>query len=424
MFLTLEKLKNILGIFKKDIKDEITQSIKALSIEPSNTNIPTVNVIGKLPTQKNNVPCVLEYTSLTHSFKANIKIKLQGQSSTIFPKKNFAIELYDDEYFNIPMNKSFKHWGSHHKYVLKANYTDHLHARNIACANMWANIVRGREDFDTLPEELKTAPNMGAVDGFPVKLYSNGEYKGIYTWNIPKKAWMFNIDKKNSNHIVLQGNANDFGLDEYKNNPCNFNILWNGSSYWTIEEGVESEALTESFNRIISAVINKDIDSLEQCFDIQSAIDYFLFQDVILGIDGLSNNMLCLTYDMDKWYLSAYDMDSTFGLKATGEMDGTPTDAMPDTYLNQNSELLKLLVNNYDSEMKIRYAELRNGTLSYASIISEFEKVLNVANEDERIKDTVPYPDIPNVTTNTFNNLKTFIKQRLDYLDEKYEVVI
>ena len=421
MFITINTLKDILNVFKKEIKKEINQSS---FVSHTINDIPSINIIGKLPSKKVNVPCVLEYSSLTHSFKANIKIKVQGQSSALFPKRNYSIELYGDEYFNIPMNKSFKNWGSHNKYVLKANYTDHLHARNIVCANLWANIVRNRKDFDTLPEELKTSPNMGAIDGFPIKLYANGEYKGIYTWNIPKKAWMFNTDKKNSNHAVLQGNANDFGLDEYKTNPCNFNALWNGSSYWTIEEGKESDELTESFNKVIRAVANSDKVSLEKYLDIQSAIDYFIFQDVVLGIDGLSNNMLCLTYDMQKWYLSAYDMDATFGLKASGEMNGTPTDAMPTTYLNQHSALLDLLTNNYDSEMKNRYAELRKNELSYFAIVSAFEKFLAVASEDERIKDVIPYSDIPNVTTNTFENLKTFIKERLEYLDTKYEVVI
>lgn len=424
MFITFNELKDILETFKKNVKKEIARDMKSLVIEPSNNDIPIVNIIGKLPTKKLNVPCELEYSSLTTSFKANIKIKIQGQSSTIFPKRNYSIELYGDKYFNVPMNKSFKNWGSHNKYVLKANYTDHLHARNIVCANLWANIVRKRKDFDTLPEELKNTPNMGAIDGFPIKLYANGEYKGIYTWNIPKKDWMFNVDKKNPNHAVLQGNANDFGSDEYKTNPCNFNALWNGSSYWTVEEGKESDDLTNSFNRVITAVANSDKASLEKYLDIQGAIDYFIFQDVILGIDGLSNNMLCLTYDMNKWYLSAYDMDSTFGLKATGVMDGTPTDEMPAAYLNQHSALLELIITEYNAEMKARYKELRKNELSYFAITSAFEKFLTVASEDERIKDVIAYPDIPNITTNTFESLKTFIKERLEYLDTKYEAVI
>lgn len=424
MSITLDGFKNILKVFRKDINDDIRQSIQASVVEPTANDIPVVNIVGTLPTEKNNVPCILEYISSTSSFKANIKIKIQGASSTIYPKKNFAIELYSNDSFNIPLNKSFKNWGSQHKYVLKANYIDHLHSRNIACANVWANIVRGRDDFDTLPEELRTSPNMGAIDGFPVKLYVNGEYKGLYTWNIPKKTWAFNMDKKNANHVVLQGNANDFGADEYKTNPCNFNTSWNGHDYWTVEEGEESEALTESFNRVINAVKNSDTVSLEECLDIQSTIDYFILQEVILGIDGLSNNMLCLTYDMQKWYLSAYDMDSTFGLTPAGTLDGLPTNEMPDAYMNKNSALLNLIKTQYEADYKTRYSELRKTALSYSSIISEFEKILSVIDEDIRIQDTVPYPNIPCVTTNTINTLRTFIKERLDYLDNKYEAVI
>lgn len=424
MFITTDGLKNILKTFQKNVAKEIKQEVQSTTVEPSYGDIPTVNIIGKLPTKKENVPCTLEYISSTSSFKTNIKIKLQGDSSLIYPKKNFAIELYSDEFFNIPLNKSFKNWGSQYKYVLKANYTDHLHSRNIACANIWANIVRSRDDFDSLPEELKTAPNMGAIDGFPIKLYVNGNYQGIYTWNIPRKDWMFNMNKKNANHAVLQGNSNDFGSDKFKTNPCNFNTPWNGSSYFTVEVGKESDVLTESFNRVINAVINSDSTSLEEYLDIQSVIDYFIFQEVILGIDGLSNNMLCLTYDMQKWHLSAYDLDATFGLTPAGAIEGSPTNEMPEVYLNKNSALLILIKTQYEEEYKARYSELRKTALSYSSIINEFEKILSVVDEDERIKDTVPYPDMPSVTINTFDNLRTFIKERLDYLDSKYEAVI
>lgn len=424
MNVTFDGLKNILKMLRKDIDNDIRQSIQVSVVEPAVNDIPTVNIIGTLPTKKTNVPCVLEYVSSASPFKANIKIKLQGDSSLIYPKKNFAIELYSDEFFNIPLNKSFKNWSSQHKYVLKANYTDHLHARNIACANIWANIVRSRDDFDYLPEELKTAPNMGAIDGFPIKLYVNGNYQGIYTWNIPRKDWMFNMDKKNVNHAILQGNTNDFGSNVFKTNPCNFNTPWNGSSYFTVEVGKESDALTESFNRVINAVINSDFASLEEYLDIQSAIDYFIFQEVVLGIDGLSNNMLCLTYDIQKWRLSAYDLDATFGLTPAGAIEGSSTADMPDAYMNRNSALLNLIKTQYAKDYKARYSELRKTALSYSSIISEFENILSIVDEDERIKDTIPYPDIPSVTINTFDNLKTFIKERLDYLDYKYEAVI
>ena len=38
------------------------------------------------------------------------------------------------------------------------------------------------------------------VDGFFVEVYINGNYQGLYTMNIPKAEWMFDMDKNNPNH--------------------------------------------------------------------------------------------------------------------------------------------------------------------------------------------------------------------------------
>ena len=31
------------------------------------------------------------------------------------------------------------------------------------------------------------------IDGYPVEIYINGEFLGLYTWNIPKDKWTFNM---------------------------------------------------------------------------------------------------------------------------------------------------------------------------------------------------------------------------------------
>ena len=63
------------------------------------------------------------------------------------------------------------------------------------------------------------------------------------------------------------------------------------------------------------------IDLFKNTIDIQSAIDYYIFQDIILGTDGLAKNMILLNYDNKlKWYLSPYDMDATFDLDWNGNI--------------------------------------------------------------------------------------------------------
>ena len=59
--------------------------------------------------------------------------------------------------------------------------------------------------FNKLPEELRNSPNNGAIDGFPVKVFINGVYNGLYNWTIPKCDWMFGMNSKNGDiyHPVL-----------------------------------------------------------------------------------------------------------------------------------------------------------------------------------------------------------------------------
>lgn len=93
-------------------------------------------------------------------------------------------------------------------------------------------------------------------------------------------------------------------------------------------------------------------------------------------------------------------------------------------YDNRYSSLLQHIWDNYYDEYVGRYTELRKSVLSYSSIIEEFEKYINIYGEDVYIQDTAIYPDIPSVTSNTLNSLRSFVRDRLEYLDSEYGVVI
>lgn len=421
ILITTESLKHILPVLEDNIIDKAKyESPKA--VEPLDDDIPMVFITGTIPDSKNYVSGELEYVSKTTRFKAYTLIKLQGTSSLALPKKNFTINLYKDENHNVKLNKEFKNWGAHNNFVLKADYIDILHARNVVCAKLWNKVVASRPDYDTLPEGLKNSPNNGAIDGFPVKVYINGEYQGLYNWTIPKCEWMVGMNSVDTNHMLLSAEFNDNIDVTYQNNPCNFNTLWDGNkNYFDVEVGTLNEEVIFSLNTVISAVSNGDSAALEQSLDIKGAIDYFIFQEIILGTDGLAKNMLLATYDMVKWYLIAYDMDSTFDLDWEGDILDWYDSDMPGTpYNNRYSSLLQYIRDNYHDEYVKRYIELRKSVLSYSSIIEEFEKYIGIFGDDLYIQDTVVYPDIPSATSNNLSELRTFVKDRLAYLDSVY----
>ena len=421
----METLKSILPVFEDNIIEKVKDALPQI-IEPADDDIPMIFITGAIPDSKSYVAGELEYVSKTTKFHAYTYIKLQGNSTLRLPKKNYTVNLYNDESRSVKLNKEFKNWGFHNNFVLKANYNDILHARNVVGAKLWSKIVQSRSDYDTLPEELKNSPNNGAIDGFPVKVYVNGKYNGLYNWTIPKCNWMMNMNSANANHVLLSAEFNDNRYVTYQNNPCNFNTLWDGSEdYFSVEVGENSAELVSSLNAVIEAIINNDSVALEQSLDIKSAIDYFIFQEIILGTDGLAKNMLLATYDMAKWYLSSYDMDSTFDLDWNGAILNGPSATMPRyPYNNEYSRLLSYIWDNYWAAYVERYTELRKSVLSYSSIIEEFEKYIGVYGEDVYIQDTAIYPDIPSVTSNTLKSLRDFVSDRLEYLDDKYGVVI
>lgn len=404
-------------------------NVDQVSVEPAYDDMPKVFLTGSefsnMNTTKNEVKMWLEYISKTDKFKAAIKIKFQGNTSLTFPKKNFTIKMYTDDTYEDKLKKSFKDWNHNgNKYVLKANYVDHAHARNIISANLWSEIVASRADYDSLPVEMRTSPRNGAIDGFPIKLYVNGTYQGVYTWNIGKDDWMWGMDEDNADHILMCAETNDNG--KKISTPCNFRALWSGSneSYWTVEVGTNSTSVKTALNNLIQFVMDNDGDNFRngigQYLDIQSAIDYYIFMYDICGLDGLAKNMLLATYDGKKWICGAYDMDSTFGLWYDGSKFVSTEYACPEDYQETNSLLWERIEKNFMHELKARQAELRASVLSYSNIVTHFERFMDVIGLELYEEDLTIYTGIPSGSTNNIKQIRNYIRDRQVYVDAEF----
>lgn len=259
--ITNESLKTILPVYENKILEQVKNNISKV-VEPAVDDIPSIFFSGEMPTNKKYVSIEMDYHSKTEKFHAYLFAKIQGASTTIYPKKNLSIIMYKDKNRIVEFNREFKNWGAHNNFVLKADYNDILHARNVVCAKLWSDVVASRSDYDNLPEGLKNSPNNGTIDGFPVKVYVNGEYQGLYSWTIPKSAWMFGMDEKNKDHVVLAAQFNDNGDPDYEFNPCNFNALWDGNEdYFEAEVGEINESVINKINNIIMA-----LDSYDTCW--------------------------------------------------------------------------------------------------------------------------------------------------------------
>jgi hypothetical protein len=407
-------------------------NVDYVGVEPEEDDMPKVFLTGaefsNMNTTKNEVKMDLEYISKTDRFKAAIKIKFQGNTSLTFPKKNFTIKMYTDDTYEDKLKKNFKDWNhSGNKYVLKANWIDHAHARNIISARLWGEVVASRMDYDSLPVEMRNAPNNGAIDGFPVKLYVNGNYEGVYTWNVGKDDWMWGMDEDNANHVLMCAETNNDGA--ITNTPCNFRALWSGTdeNNWTVEVGTNSTAVKTALNNLIQFVMDNDGDAfrngINNYLDIQSAIDYYIFQYEICGLDGLAKNMLLATYDGTRWICGAYDMDATFGLYWNGSKFVSAAYRCPEDYQETYSLLWERIEANFHEELKARQAELRKTVLSYSNIVTHFERFMDIIGLDLYAEDLAIYTGIPSGSTNNIKQIRNFIRDRQAYVDAEFATI-
>ena len=376
-------------------------------------------------TKANPIDVKISYISDSVTWKGYANMKWQGSSSLSYPKKNFTVKFYSDETKTEKQKFNFTtpwgEWGNESKFVMKANYIDHSHARNIVSARIWSQIVKSRSDYLQLPEKYRKSPNNGAIDGFPIKVTVNGTYQGLYTMNIPKDAWMFNMDDSNGIDCVL---SNEYNWNN-QTSACEFraNAKIDGSD-WSLEIPDElTTSISVSFNNLIDCIKDTDNDtfrySVDYYLDVDSAIDYYIYCYFGGFVDSLARNLLMGTYDGTKWYCLMYDMDSTWGLDPEGDDWVDYNVSCPEGYREKYCLLWERLEYCFAKEIKERYTQLRANILSKENVVDKFTNFMNSIGDELYQKDLEVYPNIPGTDKNHLQQITDFVTKRMTYVDEQ-----
>lgn len=408
--------------------------------EPMQGDVPRIYITGTLPTDKaqGEYPVALTYKSKTKEFMSYATLKVQGDSSTMYAKKNFTVKLFTDSARTSKDKRSFKNWSKRNKFVIKANWIDITHSRNVVGARIWSDMVASRSDYVLLPSEMLESDNLGAIDGFPVMVYANGIYYGRYSWNIPKDG-MLNMDDEDPNHAMVQGQSNT-------DNGCKFRST--SVTNWTDELTDDLTHVQTRWQGILSFVSTATDanfkSNLGSYFSVPSLIDWYLFGLALFAYDSYGKNQSYLTYDGQYFICSAYDMDCILNIFWTGYMPFTATEAwypyLHIVYSNTNTGahtgfedgnyLFERLASLFDTEIKARWAELRahGGALSYENIDKRFDEWCSHVTATEMAEDyasTTASGSFTgmssiaggNVSTNNIQQIRAFAHDRLAYVD-------
>lgn len=424
-------------------------------------DLPRVFFTGEFPDSKTDGErsVIMTYISRIERFTAYATAKVQGSSSTTFAKKNYTFKLFSDAAHTEKKMVAFRNWPAQNKFVAKANTIDRTHARNVVSCRIWGDMARSRDGYANLPEELRNSPNMGAIDGFPIQVYFNGVYQGLYTWNIPKEDWMAGLDSdQQDKHAILcgEGNTNSTtgqkGDEQITFNTAYPNLTQVISGYdWADEIDTVGDTIRANFKAFSDLVVNgTDAEfraNISTYVDLESLIDSFIYIWLVCGVDSLGKNQFLFTYNAGlPWYSGVYDLDSTWGLMPEGDSLTAYNTVFQDGYLYPKNKGLKnrlyeRLWELFRENVKARWNAVKMDALSLANIINHFEHFHDAIPVELFAEDSAEttaggafvtttdsthkgFDRVLGVDKNNIQQIRNFAAARWHYVDEQINLVV
>ena len=454
----MNNIKDALKATGFDFKTDWSDSSFIQIPEPRFAIINVSNIDSMPTTKTQDKKAFLEFWDMQGNyFKKHTILNAQGNSSLIFIKKNIAIDLCDDEWVGDDTPKvRIGNWVPQDSFHMKAYYTDFFRGVCAVSYKLYDQIVRTRGNMydrpwkkalldmskiDTTTKSLGN-PYVGDYslltdtgarcfpDGFPVAVYLNGEFYGIFSFQLKKHRDNYHMDKSTAEHVHLDG-------------TINYNILWNGNIVWgtgdngfevrnpknlyaiggnkydadikqeeiagedevnvwiaagqlpdgtaissKIKKNLQMTAKVKKYiqdfantiNTIKAAASTYETSSktdedlkvfksvFEKYYDVENLIDYIILSDLLNNYDGFSKNWQWLTYNGIKWWVGIYDCDGVFGAMHLGDRISSPSNS----HLGNDLQLpTGFILKYYNDVLEKRYAQLADvGIISADNIFS------------------------------------------------------
>lgn len=340
----------------------------------------------------------------------DIGIEIRGGVSKKYPKKSYSVELWEDSLKSETLKTSLLGMRVDDDWVLDGLWNEPVRVRDFTSHDLWLEMGRVQHGNDN------TKPG---IDRVYCEIFINNEYKGIYY--LGEKVDRKQLDLKKY-ETEMQGElykgsywapgVRYLGLDEYDNNL----EIWSGYEAKYPDEVGELD--WSNLHNFTDFVINSDQQDFEsniaKKLDLDNAVDYFLFLNVVFAPDNTGKNIYTAKHSQsDPYYFIPWDIDGSFGNDWQGEridiITGIQTNGLFDRLLSTSA---------FRAKVKSRWQSLRNSTFNEDYLKTKFRN-----NYDYLLDNNLFYRESLvaelsfNYSDTEIDFIESWIERRLDYLD-------
>ncbi len=311
----------------------------------------------------------LSYIDADTLVTAYAGVELRGSSSLVFPKKTYDLNFYTDNTASHNLDLSLAGMRKDDDWILDAIHNEPLRMRSYLSYGLWNQIHQ--------PYYLKKEPKAkaGARVAY-AEVFLNNRYKGLYLLSEQVDRKLLRIKKEKPNRIrgeLFQG-ARYLGGVTFDSLPQKKNYLpfWGG---YDIKYPVPNNTPWDNIYRFTDFVISSDdsafASAISDQFELDNAIDYFLFINALRAPDNLGKNLYVARYDQKSPYFYVpWDLDGSFGTIFSGKRIATTDDFLTNGLLRR---LLAVNPEAFVARLQARWTELRQSVLSEAVLLKKQE---------------------------------------------------
>ncbi|MCF2519670.1 CotH kinase family protein [Dyadobacter sp. CY351] len=344
------------------------------------TQLPLVNLDVPDPAQINleeEIPGGISIAEATNSpLISNMAIRIRGNSSSFFPKKNYRVQFKDAQGKN--KDESILGLRSDKRWLFFGMWNEELRSTNNVSHNLWI-------DMHKLYYASSEPSAVSSIRTRYVEVFMNKSYKGVYM--IGEDMDRKQLQLKKNDGDVIRGEL-------FKADDWSLSAAWEGIGVARPSPGAEEWQNWEleypdysdwnSHQNLLKGVIESSDDEFRAniwtLFKQENVIDYFIFLNLLSVEDNMEKNYFIGRYDKGQpWFFIPWDLDGAWGYFPDGvRSNKTQGD-------RQNGLFKKLFRTNPDgfkNKLATRYFELRQNILAEADLKNRFQANYNLLNSN------------------------------------------
>ena len=336
-------------------------------------------------------------------------IELHGFSALTYPKKSYRIEFLEEEGEEETEDYALLGMREDDDWVLNAMWVEPLRMRNKVCHELWQRVHQPA--YAALEPEARSG-----VSSEYVELFLNDSYQGVYLLSERVDRKLLKLKKHNGQIRGELYKGYGYGATSYQLLPeySNDSLLWGGFEWKHPEEEVNWANLYDTVDFVLHS--SEFYDEYASRYNLENLLDYFLYINVIRGVDNWAKNAYLAKYNTGwPYFYVPWDLDGVFGQRYSGDRD-------PETEGMIYHRLFRLAYQDcseggFNDMLQQRWSELRTGVFHQDSLLAMMEENIEFLRRNgvyEREAMVWPWYQHSN---NDFSYVQSWLAERLGVLD-------